>query len=195
MQRLLLAIAFVLGLATCAGTDFEKGMAAYERGDYATALKEWRPLAEQGNVDALRNLGFMYWTGQGVPQNYAEAAKWYRKAAEQGDVNAQNIIGGMYSFGQGVPKDNAVAVKWISRAAEQGHAEAQRNLGTMYIQGQGVPVDFVQAHKWLSLSASRSSGKEYDYAVKTRDQIEDVMTPAQINEAEKLALEWLEKHK
>ena len=42
------------------GADFVKGLAAYESGDYATALLEWTPLAEQGNVSAQYNLGLMY---------------------------------------------------------------------------------------------------------------------------------------
>ncbi len=64
--------------------DFQAGLEAAGRGDYATALKEWRPLAEQGSAAAQYNLGYMYDNGLGVPQDYAEAVKWHRKAAEQG---------------------------------------------------------------------------------------------------------------
>ncbi len=56
-------------------------MAAYQRGDYATALREWHPLAEQGGANAQLLLGSMYDNGLGVPQDYAEAVKWYSKAA------------------------------------------------------------------------------------------------------------------
>ncbi len=52
-------------------------LAAYQRGDYATALREWRPLAEQGNAKAQYNLGFMYRYGLGVPQDDAAAWGWY----------------------------------------------------------------------------------------------------------------------
>ena len=44
--------------------DFDEGLAAYERKDYATALREWRPLAEQGNAPAQNKLGEMYKRGQ-----------------------------------------------------------------------------------------------------------------------------------
>ena len=50
---------------------------AYGRGDYAEALRLWRIAAEQGDTDAQHNLGFMYGTGQGVPQNKVEAYKWW----------------------------------------------------------------------------------------------------------------------
>ncbi len=72
-----------------ASADLQKGLDAYNAGDYATAMKEWRPLAEQGNVNAQYNLGFMYDKGKGVPKDDAEAAKWYRLAADQGNADAQ----------------------------------------------------------------------------------------------------------
>ena len=37
--------------------DFQKGVDAYDRGDYAAALREWKPLAEQGHASAQFNLG------------------------------------------------------------------------------------------------------------------------------------------
>jgi len=78
----------------------DDGMAAYERGDYATAFKEWRPLAEQGHADAQSNLGVMYDQGLGVPQNCTEAVKWCHKAAEQGDAAAQYNLGIMCASGE-----------------------------------------------------------------------------------------------
>jgi len=62
--------------------DFQKGLNAYKSGDYATALREWKPLAEQGNASAQKNMGVMYERGHGVPQNDKTAVKWYRLAAE-----------------------------------------------------------------------------------------------------------------
>ncbi len=67
-------------------------LAAYQRGDYATALREWRALAEQGDAKAQFNLGIMYSNGQGVPQDYAEALQWYRKAAIQGHPKAKTYV-------------------------------------------------------------------------------------------------------
>ncbi len=116
-----LCAGFTLGLTAPAGAGFDEGWAAYQRGDYATALREWRPLAEQGNAKAQRNLGRMYRTGRGVSQDYAEAVKWYRKAAEQGFAFAQNSLGSMYERGQGVPQDYAQAVRWYRKAAAQGN--------------------------------------------------------------------------
>ncbi|MCH7566103.1 MAG: sel1 repeat family protein, partial [Nitrospirae bacterium] len=75
--------------ASQAWADFKAGVEAYQRGDYATALTEFRPLAQQGNAEAQNNLGVMYSKGRGVPQDDAEAVRWYRRAAEQGNAAAQ----------------------------------------------------------------------------------------------------------
>ena len=112
MKALRAVIVLVLALALSArvlAADFQAGLDAYNRGDYATALKEWRPLAEQGNASAQHKVGFMYSRGKGVMQNYAEAVKWYRLGAEQGEVLAQFNLGTMYAEGAGVTQDYVLA--------------------------------------------------------------------------------------
>jgi hypothetical protein len=106
----------------CWAADFQKGFDAHEREDYAAALKEWTPLAEQGYATAQYNLGVMYGTGQGVPQDDQTAVKWYTLAANQEDALAQTNLGLMYRDGLGVPQDYKTAVKWLTLAAEQGNA-------------------------------------------------------------------------
>ena len=86
--------------------DFDKGLDAYDRGDYATALREFKPLAEQGNAAAQFNLGVMYDKGIGVPQNHKTAVKWYTLAAKQGNAHAQTNLGLMYDEGKGVPQND-----------------------------------------------------------------------------------------
>src|SRR5437868_3778824 len=72
-----------------AHADYQKGLQAYNAGDYAGALKEWRPLAEQGDASAQNNLGVMYENGQGLQKDYRQAHIWYRQAAEQGLASAE----------------------------------------------------------------------------------------------------------
>ena len=149
-----IAAALLLLAATPAvAADFDAGVEAYNRGDYASALREFRPLALQGIADAQYNLGVMYGTGQGVPEDDRQAAYWYRQAAEQGDADAQNNLGFMYDHGEGVPEDDRQAVYWYRQAAEQGHAAAQYNLGFMYDHGEGVPEDDRQAVYWYRQAA------------------------------------------
>ena len=132
--------------------DYQDGRKAYNRGDYATALKELLPLAEQGHAGAQYFVGYMYYKGQGVVQNGAEAVKWFRQAGRQGDVKAQYLLGYMYYKGQGIGQDGEEAEKWLRKAAEQDHAKAQFYLGEMYY---AVGQDGVEAVKWVQKAAEQ----------------------------------------
>ena len=185
-----LTIAVLLGSAgVSASADYQKGLTAFLSGDYATALREWKPLAEQGNVRAQYNLGAMYEKGQGVLQDDKTAMKWTRLAAKQGHAIAQSNLGLMYSNGQGVPQNPGTAVKWYRLAAEQGDANAQFNLGAMYAFGAGVQKDYVYAHMWGNLATSNGN----ENGAKLQDLVVKQMTPADISTAQKLARECVRK--
>lgn len=189
--RVLAALVLLLGLhATTLANDFDDATAAYDRGDYETALRLMKPLAEQGVVGAQVILGTMYFDGQSVPQDYAEAAKWYRLAAEQGDALAQYGLGFLYILGQDVPQDYAEAAKWFRKAAEQGDASGQNGLGFLCFRGQGLPQDYVQAHMWFDLSAAQGN----EEAARNRTVAASKMTTSQLEEAQRLAHDWLAKH-
>ncbi len=185
-----LATLLAIGLAgpAIAGV-WEDVIAADERGDYAGEIPLLKPLADQGNADAQAILGFMYYTGKGVPQNYVQAVKWYRLAADQGYARAQTNLGFMYDSGQGVPRDYVQAVKWYRLAADQGNARAQTNLGVMYRNGQGVPRDYVLAYMWSNLGAAGGD----EIGGNNRDLDASRMTPADISEAQRLSREWKPK--
>ena len=118
-------IALLLGIVQSASAGpFDDGLDAATRGDFATALKLWRPLANQGNAEAQALLGWIYHDGQGVAPDYAEAMKWYRLAANQGNAQAQFNLGVMYRNGQGVAQNYVEALKWCRLAANQGNALA-----------------------------------------------------------------------
>jgi hypothetical protein len=193
MNRLLILPVLLLTLLVgnpAFSADYQKGFAAYANGDHATALREWKPLAEQGNASAQSNLGVMYERGQGVPQDDKTAVKWYRLATEQGNASAQYNLGLMYRRGQGVPQDYKTAVKWYTLAAEQGNANAQSNLGVMYEKGRGVIQDYVRAHMWFNIAASSGESKN---ASKNRDIVAERMNSNQIETAQRLARECVRK--
>ena len=187
-----LTLTILLGsMGMSASADLQKGLTAYKSGDYATALREWMPLAEQGNADAQYNLGVMYDSGLGVPQDDKTAVKWWTLAAEQGDADAQTNLATMYDNGRGVPEDDKTAVKWWTLAAEQRNANAQNNLGNAYGRGQGVIQDNVYAHMWLNIAASSGESKN---ASKNRDIVAKRMTPSQLEKAQNLARECIRKN-
>lgn len=99
-------------------------------GDYASALRLFHALADQGDPTAQYNLGVMYRKGEGVPQDYAKAAKWHTLAADQGNANSQFYLGIMYEKGQGVPQDDAVSHRWFDLSAARGDQEAVKSRDT-----------------------------------------------------------------
>ena len=122
MTRITVILATVLSLAftPLAAQDYQKGLAAARAGDFATALQEWKPLAEAGDADAQFQLGFLHYLGKAVLQDYQEALKWYRLAAEQGYAKAQSHLGIMYGGGYGVPQDDLMAHMWHNISAANG---------------------------------------------------------------------------
>ena len=138
-------VGLVFMLATPAWADYQAAGDAYNRGDYDTALKEWRPLAEQGEPVAQNNLGTMYSRGQGVPQDYQEAIRWYRLAAEQRVASAQYNLGLMFFKGQGVPRNYVRAYMWASLAAAQGVEESAK--GVEFLEKEMAPAQIAEAQR------------------------------------------------
>ena len=181
----------IVCLAAPAWADFKAGADAYQRGDYATALREWQPLAEQGQALAQYNLGLLYANGKGVSKDDAQAQQWYEKAAAQGHADAQVNLGILYDYGRGVAQDYKKAVYWYRLSAKQGNELAQRQLGLMFERGDGVPQDYVQAYMWYTLGAANGAKR----GAVLRDALAKRMTPDQIAEAQQLAQEWKPKGK
>ena len=151
-------------------TDLAAGQRAVKNGDYATALKEFLPLAQQGDAIAQYNLGTLYRDGHGVVKDYKEAVRWFRLAGEQSYspgqssrrfaiANAQYSLGNAYAQGLGVPHDDHEAARWYRQAAEHGALIAQYNLGISYRDGKGVPRDYKEAARWFRAAAE--SGDEF----------------------------------
>ena len=182
------ALVLAVGLAgSVAAGPYEDGTAAARRGDYATAMRLLRPLADQGDSSAQVFLGHLFRVI--IPPDYAAAASWFSKAAEHGNAFAQDQLGFQYANGLGVTQDHAAAASWYRKAADQGHADAQGRLGFQYANGLGVTRDYVTAHMWFNLAAARGNRD----AEKERDKIAAQMTPEQIAQAQKLAREWKPK--
>jgi hypothetical protein len=121
-----LITAFVLmGVSGCTKT-IEEGREAYKKGDYKTASRIFKPLAERGDVGAQFTLGEMHSKGQGVPRDEADTLKYYRMAADQGHAGAQNNLGIIYTFGKGVPKDYVQAYMWYDIAASNYTEDKER---------------------------------------------------------------------
>ena len=124
MRKFLSAAAIVFTFSGPAqAQDYQKGGSAYAAKD----LKEWKPLAEQGNAEAQYALGLLYRRGQAVLQDYKEALTWFRNAAEQGVAGSQLNLGWMHQDGEGVPQDLVLAYMWFNIASANGTSIGAEN--------------------------------------------------------------------
>ena len=113
------------GIAGTPDEDFRSGLSAFNRGDFAAAMRLWRPLADGDDARSQAGIGFLYHRGLGVKTDDVQAAFWLRKAAEQGQAEGQLMLGSLYFFGLGVPQSYATAYAWCELAQDSGQAEAQ----------------------------------------------------------------------
>jgi len=178
------------------GDPFERGSEAYDSGDYATAIKEWKSLAEEGNTAAQWNLYLSYqkknkyekadyWLNQAAKngyeraqcrvariyqnkEKYRKAVYWYTKAAQKGNSWAQYCLGSIYKKGRGVLQDLEKTRQLYTQAALQGESMAQRDLGEMFYEGEGGPIDFIQAYAWWTLFATYDENT-HEFAEDLRD--------------------------
>jgi cell division septation protein DedD len=148
----------------------EAGVTAWQRGDFAGAVKQWRPLADGGDQDAQFNMGQAYRLGRGVPADPRIAQSWFQKAAAQGHEMAQGNLGLLlYESGKRVE-----ALPWIRKAAERGDPRAQYVLGVELTNGDIVPRDFPRAYALMTRAAS----KGLPPAAKSLEQMEKFIPAA-----------------
>jgi hypothetical protein len=193
-NRLLFCIALAGLFPISAFGSFESGIDAFMRGDYLKAAREWRPLAEKGDADAARNLGFLYHQGLGVSQDFATARVWYGKAANKCNATAQNNLGLLLLNGQGGDKDPVRAFRLFEVAAKQGlhaDADAMGNLGSMYLTGTGTQPNIIEAYKWYVLYREHTTDVSNRAKLNsTFPNIESQITATQKKEALRRAAEF-----
>jgi TPR repeat protein len=135
--------------------SFDKGLDAYNKGEFDTAKKIITPLVAKGDTAALNLMGMMYELGHGVSKDASKSVVYYRKAAKKGYSFAQYNLAVSYDTGSGVALNYREAVKWYKLAAQQGASFAQYNLGVMYEQGRGTKQDYKKAVYWYKKAAEQ----------------------------------------
>ncbi len=148
-KTLLAGTAFVCAVAP-SYANVKTGVDAWERGDFAAAVKEWRPLAVKGDADAQFNLAQAYRFGRGVPSDMKQAEDWYRRAATQGHVQAEDNLG-LIMFQNG---DTAGAMPLIERSANRGEPRAQFVYGTALFNGDMAKQDWPRAYGYMTRASA-----------------------------------------
>ncbi len=130
------------GLPAPAWADVRAGVEAWQAGDYARALREWRPAAVAGDADAQFNLGQAYKLGRGVNADLGQAADWFRRAAAQGHLQAEDNLGlVLYELNRKVE-----SLPFLERSAARGEPRAQYVLGAELFNGENVARDLPRAY-------------------------------------------------
>ncbi|MDC1494254.1 sel1 repeat family protein [Planktomarina temperata] len=171
---------FALGLMLERGTGVLQNV--------AEAARWYQLAADQGHDNAQYFLGNLYDKGKGVPQDFAVAVKWYTLAAQQGNLIAQVRLSAMYTLADGVPEDFTKALKWSLLAAKEGSLGAQVNLGLIHeYSNHETFKDNLKAHMWYNIASANGD----ENADEWRDELEGLMTKADISKAQAMARECM----
>ena len=146
--RLAVVAVLLITAGMAIGADLQKGLVAYDNGDYETALAECLPLAEEGDAEAQFCVGQMYANGFGVMMDDAAALKWYGLAATAGHSKAQFQLGVMYANGWGVEMDDQQAAEYYRKAAEKA----------THVHSAASPISRAAASAWKRTCRMRTCG-------------------------------------
>lgn len=170
--------------------DFIDGWAAFDKGDWSGAFREWRHLAENGDPRAQTNIGILYETGQGVPPNFDEAERWLNEAAKQGFAPAQRKLAYRYLTGRGFAERNyAKARHWYLMLAQRGDIYALRYLSFIYENGgPGLSRNLTEAYAWYAVfSALVNTPGAASIISKDLNKIASRLSQSELAKAQKMA--------
>jgi len=128
-----------------------------------TKIKWLNIRSEEGDADALYELGLLYISGKGVPKDPEEANKLIKKAASKGNEEAKNFLKKQKEEKEAREKETA---EKLSKEAEQGDTNAQYELGLLYLSGKGVLYDSGKANELIRKAAAQGNQKAKDYLAK-----------------------------
>ncbi|MEH6791247.1 SPOR domain-containing protein [Parasphingorhabdus sp.] len=167
--------------------DVKAGVDAWGRGDFQTAIREWRGPADKGDADAQFNLGQAYKLGRGVPMDLAQAEQWYKKAADQGHLQANDNYGLILFQGN----RRTEALPYLQASAERGEPRAQYVLGTGHFNGDFVEKDWIKAYALMT----RASAQQLPQATSNLAQMDRFIPLEDRRRAIELASQMEQKEK
>ncbi|MEE8428619.1 MAG: FimV/HubP family polar landmark protein, partial [Gammaproteobacteria bacterium] len=157
MKAFLMVVVLGLGLSLPTSAGFNEGVAAYSRGDYTSALREWYVSASQGEARAQYNIGVMHYKGIGTSRDLIAAARWIGAAAKQENGAAQLYLGVMYSLGEGVPQDLVKSHSWLDRAImnlPEGPERTEAIRQRTFVESKLSPAQISEAQRIATTPAS-----------------------------------------
>lgn len=152
--------------------------------DEETAKKWFIRAAENNNINAINNLGWLY----KQDEDYVQSVYWYQKSAQKGNEEGMFELGCAYDFGRGLNQNKNEAFRWYEKAAEQGHNQAMGYLGYAYKNGEGTEQDYRQAFYWY---VEATKNDENDFAMK---EVADMYRNGEgVGKSDEMAFAWYKK--
>lgn len=138
------------------GNDLELGIYELNRGEFHSAIEQFRPLVAEGYAPAQYQMAIVYQHGYGIAKDGMKALALFELAAKQNYSDAQFELALIYTEGKLVPQDLKKAYELTYKAAKKGLASAQFNLAVMYYNGTGVKQDSFKASRWYQSAADQN---------------------------------------
>ena len=91
-----------------------------------------------GSVDAMNDLGALYYEGRGCCQDFGKALHYFTMAAENGSEKAAENLGYCYYYGRSIPPDYEKAFQCFAQGAFCGRIVSLYKIGDMYRNGYYV---------------------------------------------------------
>lgn len=129
--RLVLATSTLIASASVWSGPFEDGLAARDKGDFASAVHIFKPLAQSGDANSQFQLSLLYAAGKGAQADNKQALYWLRQSATRGNTQAQSNLGNAFHMGREVAQDTIKAYAWLSMASAGGDSAASTNLNVV----------------------------------------------------------------
>ena len=140
------------------GKEFlRKANAHYEAGNYDVAVGYYLKAAEFNEVEAMFNLGYALYHGEGITQDYPSAVMWFKRAANMQYPKAEYNLAFCYMNGKGVPCNYDRALKLLISSANHGFDQAQLTLSECYEHGVLVEQNLKESQKWKKLAESNKA--------------------------------------
>jgi hypothetical protein len=190
-MRLALVALMLAPVVALAGA-YEDGLRFLEQRAYSRAAAAFQSAAATGDAAAERQLGFMYYKGNGFKRSDTDALEWFERAAAHGDIESQLNLAKMYENGLSVPRDNVKSAHWFRIAADGGSRSAQFRIGEIYYLGDGVVRDKAEAVKWWQLATAPND----EVSASFREMLQASMLKIPIEDAEegrRRATQWKPK--
>ncbi len=136
-------------------------------------IEELMQLAQENNSDAMYEISFRFYNGNGVDKDDKKSFDYMLKAAQLGNVKAQFWVGYKYFHKKGTQYNDKDMIYWLNKAVEQNDDMAQWLLGIIYIEGKENGVD-IEKNVELGMQLLEKSAKNGNqYAIEKLNKLKN----------------------